>query len=192
MIRSSEAVFKETIRKFGRWLALPALAMASALPLLAITGTASVIVAIPTAASAQDEPRNIARGREVYRDKAQCHWCHGWDGRGSQSDMGFGPSLRESFLDLEGVIEVVTCGRIGKEMPAHDSKAYVDDRCYGVTRADIERPEDVPTPGLAILRASEIEMVAAFLIEWVIQKDVTFEYCVRYHGAEAQICQDLK
>jgi mono/diheme cytochrome c family protein len=193
MIRSSEAMFKETIKKLARWLALPALAMASALPLVAITGTASVIVAIPTAALAQDEPRNISRGREVFRDKAKCQWCHGWDGGGGNSDMGFGPSLRDSYLDLEGIIEVVSCGRIGAEMPAHDSKAYEDDRCYGLTREDFEDPETIPTLGLAMLRASEIEMVAAFLMEWVVQKGpVTYEYCVPYHGAEARICQDLK
>lgn len=187
MIRSGMGI----IRKMLHRLALPALAMAGLLPLVAVTGATALIAGMPTVAAAQEEPRNISRGREIFRDKAQCHWCHGWDGRGSQSDMGFGPSLRESFLDLEGVIEVVTCGRIGKEMPAHDQKAYEDDRCYGLTKADLN-PEEVPTPGLAILRTNEIEMVAAFLMEWVIQKELNLGYCVRYYGEDAAACEEFR
>ena len=179
------------MKKIFRILMIPAFALAGWVPLLAIAGAASVLVAAPTAAVAQDEPRNISRGREIFRDKAQCHWCHGWDGRGSQSDMGFGPSLRESFLDLEGLVEVITCGRIGKEMPAHDQRAWDQGRCYGITRADIPENE-VPTLGLANLRQSEIEMVAAFLIEWVVQKELNLEYCVRYYSPEAATCNEFR
>ena len=179
------------MKKILRFLMIPAFALAGSVPLLAFAGAASFLVAAPTAAVAQDEPRNITRGREIFRDKAQCHWCHGWDGRGSQSDMGFGPSLRESFLDTEGLVEVITCGRIGKEMPAHDQRAWDQGRCYGITRADI--PEaDVPTLGLANLRQSEIEMVAAFLVEWVVQKELNLDYCVRYYSAEAAACNEFR
>ena len=179
------------MKKILRILMIPAFTLAGSVPLLAIAGAASFLVAAPTAAVAQDEPRNITRGREIFRDKAQCHWCHGWDGRGSQSDMGFGPSLRESFLDLEGLVEVITCGRIGKEMPAHDQRAWDQGRCYGITRADIPENE-VPTLGLANLRQSEIEMVAAFLIEWVVQKELNLDYCVRYYNPEAAACEEFR
>lgn len=179
------------MKKILRILMIPAFALAGSVPLLAIAGAASFLVAAPTAAVAQDEPRSITRGREIFRDKAQCHWCHGWDGRGSQSDMGFGPSLRESFLDLEGLVEVITCGRIGKEMPAHDQRAWDQGRCYGITRADIPENE-VPTLGLANLRQSEIEMVAAFLIEWVVQKELNLDYCVRYYNPEAAACEEFR
>ncbi|MBT3396534.1 MAG: cytochrome c [Alphaproteobacteria bacterium] len=158
--------------------------------ILALAAGLLLTVAVPTIASAQDETRNITRGREVYRDKAQCHWCHGWDGRGAESHMGNGPSLRESFLDLAGLIEVIACGRIGSKMPAHDTKAYDDDRCYGITRADLDEKE-VPTPGLAMLRANEIEFVARFLVEQVVQFELTLDYCVRYYGEGASPCAEL-
>jgi len=179
------------MNKTLRILTISAFALSGSVPLLAIAGAASFLVGIPTVAVAQDEPREISRGREIFRDKAQCHWCHGWDGRGSQSDMGFGPSLRESFLDLEGLVEVITCGRIGKEMPAHDQRAWDQGRCYGVTRADIPENE-VPTLGLANLRENEIAMVAAFLIEWVVQKELTLEYCIKYYNAEAATCNEFR
>ena len=140
--------------------------------MLAVAGAFVLMVGVPSVASAQDEPRNITRGREVSRDKAQCHWCHGRDGRGAGND----PSLRESFLDLAGLIEVIACGRIRSKMPAHDTKAYDDDRCYGITRADLDEKE-VPTRGLAVLRANEIEL--------------NFEYCVLYYGEGASPCADL-
>ncbi len=187
MIRPVE----DKMKRFLRILTISAFALPGSVPVLAIAGAASFLVAIPTIAVAQDEPRNITRGREIFRDKAQCHWCHGWDGRGSQSDMGFGPSLRASYLDMEGLIETITCGRIGTEMPAHDQRAWDQGRCYSLTRADLPEHE-VPTMGLAILRQSEIEMVAAFLIEWVVQKELSLEYCVKYYNPEAVACDEFR
>ena len=76
-------------------------------------------------------------------------------------------------------------------MPAHDQRAYDDGRCYGITKADLT-PEETPTPGLANLRQSEIESVAAFLVEWVFQKELTLDYCVRFYSETAVICEEFK
>ena len=187
MVRPVEGKMK----KFLRILTISAFALSGSVPVLAIAGAASFLVAIPTIAIAQDEPRNVSRGREIYRDKAKCLWCHGWDGLGWIGEGIFGPSLRESSLDMEALVEVISCGRIGKEMPSYDKKAYDDDRCYGLVRADL-KPEEVPPFGLVSLRTNEIEMVAAFLIEWVIQKELTLEYCVRFYSETAAICAEFK
>jgi mono/diheme cytochrome c family protein len=187
MVRPVEGKMK----KFLRILTISAFALSGSVPVLAIAGAASFLVAIPTIAIAQDEPRNVSRGREIYRDKAKCLWCHGWDGLGWIGEGIFGPSLRESSLDMEALVEVISCGRIGKEMPAHDKKAYDDDRCYGLVRADLN-PKEVPPVWQVTLRTNEIEMVAAFLIEELIQKELTLEYCVRFYSETAATCAELK
>ena len=82
--------------------------------LLASAATvASAQPARPPAAAAPD----VAAGKRVF--DAQCAWCHGNDG-----DGGTGPNLHGRLAhatDLKSIVEIVTSGIAGTEMPSFRS-----------------------------------------------------------------------
>jgi len=80
-------------------------------------------------ATAQD----TSFGQRLYRDKADCQFCHGvnGDGHGDPRSPGKAPDLHQTQLDREQLIEVITCGRPGSEMPHFDKYAYEAKDCYG-------------------------------------------------------------
>jgi mono/diheme cytochrome c family protein len=79
------------------------------------------LVVLGSAARADD----VALGRRVYHDKAQCAYCHGWagDGAGDPQSSGAAANLRESPLTRAQLIEVIACGVPGKAMPRFDNAA---------------------------------------------------------------------
>jgi mono/diheme cytochrome c family protein len=76
------------------------------------------------AARAQD----VSFGQRLFRDKADCQFCHGidGDGRGDPRSPGRAANLHQTRLDREQLIEVIACGRPGTEMPQFDKYAYED------------------------------------------------------------------
>ena len=76
----------------------------------------------------------IEYGKEVYKNKGNCQFCHKWDASGDTGYGGIALSLRKSFLTREQFAEVVKCGRPLTGMPYHDQFAYNDKRCYGMSR----------------------------------------------------------
>ena len=120
-----------TMKKHGvarRWL-VPVAAVAA----VAWIGAAEAV--------AQPSDRNIAAGRRLYHQKADCQACHGWSGDGMKMDNQApdGANLRESGLGREQLVFVIKCGLPGREMPAFDGRAYTDDRCVGRTQRDLDR-----------------------------------------------------
>ena len=95
----------------------------------------AAVFSAATSAAADD----FAYGRRLYLDKAQCSYCHGWaaDGAGEPQSNGGAANLRQSFLNREQLIEVIMCGRPGTPMPHYDEAAYTDNRCYGMTEAEL-------------------------------------------------------
>jgi cytochrome c oxidase cbb3-type subunit 3 len=106
--------------------------------LLASSGVAAAAQpARPVAAASSD----LAAGKRVF--DAQCAWCHGNDG-----DGGTGPNLHGTLAhatDLKSIVEIVTGGIAGTEMPAFRSPlteqairqaaAYVQSLSRSVRRA---------------------------------------------------------
>ena len=160
-------------------------------PVAAIAGIAWIG---PGDASAQPSERNIASGRRLYHQKADCQSCHGWSGDGVKMDNQApdGANLRESRLDREQLAFVIKCGLPGREMPAFDRLAYTDDRCLGRTRRDLQRRgRRRPEPG-ATLQNREVERLVDFLLAKVVgQGEMNRERCIDFWGEEVSVCDTL-
>jgi mono/diheme cytochrome c family protein len=115
--------------------------------------------------------QNVSFGERLFRDKADCQFCHGidGDGRGDPRSPGRAANLRQTRLDREQLIEVIACGRPGTEMPHFDKFAYEDTDCYGLKGKDLgsaapRYPHSTP------LTRREIEAVADYIIATFVGK----------------------
>jgi cytochrome c oxidase cbb3-type subunit III len=78
---------------------------------------AAASVSAQTRPAAPAGASELAAGRKVF--DAQCAWCHGTDGTG-----GTGPNLQGKLThatDLKSIVEIITIGIPGTEMPAFRS-----------------------------------------------------------------------
>ena len=97
----------------------------------------SATYAQATAEAAPVDPARVEEGFAVWKGQ-DCIGCHGWAGNGERiGENPTGPSLRAMDYDADTLKEVILCGRPGTAMPSHDPRAYKDDRCYGMTKADL-------------------------------------------------------
>jgi mono/diheme cytochrome c family protein len=114
---------------------------------------------IATAASAQDAPR-VAAGEAAW-DKAACLQCHGSTGEGGPGgEFAAGPSLRKTRLDRAALVETISCGLPGTEMPAWLDGAYTQRPCYGF-------PPGPPPDGTTltpVLSADEVDALVDYLL----------------------------
>lgn len=156
---------------------------------IALRGILPVLLALSVAAAAHADERSVRRGYNVFKEKAQCEFCHNWDGGGQTSEYGgVAPSLRATQLDRDQIAEVVRCGRPGTNMPYHDQRAYTDDRCYGMTAEDIG--DQIPNRGAVTLQRPQIDQLADYVAEVVKNRGpVTFEECEAYFGGASSVCQ---
>ena len=141
-------------------------------------------------ASAQTD--TVAAGGRLYRGKGDCQACHGWagDGRKMNLQMPDGANLRESTLTREQLVFVIKCGLPGRQMPAYDRRAYVDDRCLGRTRRDLDRMGLQLFDPPATLQNREVERLADFLMARVIgQGPMDRQKCIDFWGEEAAVCR---
>src|SRR5262249_57408655 len=107
-----------------------------------------------------EDARLIEFGKGIFKEKANCQFCHKWDASGDTGYGGNALSLRKTALNPEQFVEVVRCGRPSTGMPYHDRLAYTDKRCYGVTREEVGK--DMPPMG-EFLSAREIDAVVRYL-----------------------------
>ena len=143
-----------------------------------------------TAPSPADE-RTIAFGREIFKVKATCQFCHKWDASGDQGYGGNALSLRKTQLTPPQMAEVIKCGRPHTAMPYHDRFAYTDKRCYGMTRADLG--DDMPTAGNEFLQPREIDAVVKYLFAKAVGRgESTYEECVEFWGSDTRECEPMK
>ena len=164
------------------WLRLSAVAGA--------LGCVAVCLPAGTVAGAQTD--TVAAGGRLYRGKGDCQACHGWagDGRKLDSQMPDGANLRASALDRDQLIFVIKCGLPGREMPAFDRRAYVDDRCLGRTHADLERLGLELFDPAATLQNREVERLVDFLQSKIVgQGPMDRQKCIDYWGEEVDVCR---
>jgi cytochrome c5 len=158
----------------------------------------SVMVLLPASGQAQaqaplsaEEARFIEFGKEIFKSKAVCQYCHKWDASGDQGYGGNALSLRATQLTPEQMTEVVKCGRPATGMPYHDRFAYTDKRCYGYAREQMGN--DMPPAGNDFLSAREVDAV----VKYLFAKDVgrgpaTYEDCVEFWGTDTRQCEPMK
>src|SRR5215468_7829969 len=111
----------------------------------------SVGMAPHTSALAQDAAR-LADGEAAW-DKAGCLQCHGSTGEGGAGgEFAAGPSLRKTRLDRASLVEAISCGLPGTQMPAWLDGAYIQRSCYGFPNG----PAPAGTDLSPVLSADEI------------------------------------
>jgi cytochrome c5 len=160
----------------------------------ALLSLAALVVAAPAFAQtpqSAEEARFIEFGKEIFKSKAVCQYCHKWDASGDQGYGGNALSLRTTQLTPEQMIEVVKCGRPATGMPYHDRFAYTDKRCYGYTREQMGN--DMPPAGNDFLSNREVDAVVKYLYAKDVGKGpATYQDCVDFWGADTKQCDPLK
>jgi mono/diheme cytochrome c family protein len=150
---------------------------------------AMMVAATATSAAAQD----YSHGRRLFLEKADCQYCHGWagDGAGGGQSPGGAANLRKSQLDRANLIIVIRCGIPGTAMPHFEEDAYTDQRCYGMTEAELGS-RTPPLPPSTTLPRRDIEVIADYLFAKVIGRGpVTREECFETLGERVRSCSDL-
>jgi mono/diheme cytochrome c family protein len=138
-----------------------------------------------------EDARLLAFGKDIFKTKATCQFCHKWDASGDQGYGGNALSLRKTKLTPEQVAETVKCGRPGTGMPFHDQFAYTDKRCYGVTREQLG--DNVPPEPNAFLNAREIDAVVKYLFATDVGRGAsTYDDCVAFWGMDTRQCEPMK
>lgn len=138
---------------------------------------------------------DIERGVTVFGSRGgNCVSCHGWDGNGlgkNPRSEGAAALLRESGLDAQGFVDIISCGIPGTPMPYHDAQAYKDDRC-GMVAADFEEGQ-MPHKGKSIKKEDILSLVAYIQTHIQGKPKATYEDCAFYFGASAEkSCAFLK
>jgi Cytochrome C oxidase, cbb3-type, subunit III len=108
--------------------------------------------------------QNVSLGQRLYRDKADCQFCHGpdGDGHGDPRSPGKAPNLHQTTLNREQLIEVIACGRPATEMPHFDKYAYEDRACYGLSAGELGK-DIPPDPHSTPLTKREIEALVDYI-----------------------------
>ena len=109
-------------------------------------------------------------GERIYFEKGQCNQCHGKAGNGVGDDpRENGANLRESALDKETMVMIISCGILGTNRPYFDKFSYTDDRCYGMTSDDAgaDKPQQ---PISTFLAKRDIDAVADYILEQFVGK----------------------
>jgi cytochrome c5 len=187
------AAFQPTTRRVLLEMKMKArntLVQSALLSLAALVVTAPAFAQNP-AAQAAEEARFIEFGKEIFKSKAVCQYCHKWDASGDQGYGGNALSLRVTQLTPEQMTEVVKCGRPATGMPYHDRFAYTDKRCYGYTREQMGN--DMPPAGNDFLSNREVDAVVKYLFAKDVGKGpATYQDCVDFWGSDTKQCDPLK
>ena len=144
----------------------------------------------------------IDLGISVYRPElGNCQLCHGWNGLGGnmfEDNAGNfhdpGPSLVDSKMTAEEMIEIISCGKLGTSiMPQYLEEAWKPEHpCAGKLAADVPETERAPL-WAAPLYVEEIEAVVLWIQTAYQGKVFSLEHCLLYFGApDARGCENLR
>lgn len=138
---------------------------------------------------------DVDRGHEVFNRIGVCLSCHGWNGDGmgkNPRSEGDAAKLRESQLDTQSFLDIISCGIPGTPMPYHNSQAYKKPEvCFGQVMADFEA-SDAPRKGKSIREPDLINLVAYIQTHIQGKGETTLAECQEYFGASAsKTCTNL-
>jgi mono/diheme cytochrome c family protein len=146
---------------------------------------------VAQSALSAEEARLIEFGKEIFKSKAVCQYCHKWDASGDQGYGGNALSLRATHLTPEQLTEVVKCGRPSTGMPYHDRFAYTGKRCFSHSREEMGK--DMPPAGNDFLSNREVEAVVKYLFAKAVGRGpATYEDCVDFWGKDTRQCDPMK
>jgi len=164
-------------------------------PTAAVATALALVLWAVASASAQSAPSAedahlIEFGKGIFKEKANCQFCHKWDATGDTGYGGIALSLRKTALNREQFTEVVKCGRPLTGMPYHDRLSYTDKRCYGMTREELGT--QAPPMG-EFLAPREIDAVVTYLFARAVGRGAsTYEECVDFWGKDTRQCEPMK
>jgi cytochrome c553 len=140
-------------------------------PRLSMPARPAIVLAALLLCSDLAAAQDTSFGQRLYRDKADCQFCHGvnGDGRGDPRSPGKAPDLHQTRLDREQLIEVIACGRPGSEMPHFDKYAYEAKDCYGLSAEELGK-NIPPDPHSTSLNKREISALADFILATFVGK----------------------
>ncbi len=184
-------VAKKTISEIQHMIGQSVRKLPAAFMMVALIGASAINPLHAQDTQSAEEQRVIAQGKDIFKTKATCQFCHKWDASGDQGYGGNALSLRATKLGPAQIAETVKCGRPGTGMPYHDPLAYTDKRCYGVTREQLGNA--MPPEPNAFLNDDEINAV----VKYLFAKDVgrgpsTYQDCVEFWGTETRQCDPMK
>jgi hypothetical protein len=157
-------------------------------PIAAIAVAVAATASAPSLAQDAQQSAMIRLGVQLWTESYPCRDCHGGmaDGIGDVPQEQ-GPNLRGTLLNEEQLAEIIRCGRPGTGMPYFDARAYVDDRCYGVTADQLG--DLVPPRGSPGVTQRSVDALVAFLFDAFIgDLDPSKEECAAIWGPEAALC----
>lgn len=139
--------------------------------------------------AASGQVADLAEGKRLFR--ADCAGCHKWHGNGGGGYGGAALSLRNTHLGRDQIIETVGCGRPGTGMPYHLRDAYDSNKCYGLTKADVQKM--MPQAAAAFLRPSEIAAITDYVLARVKGKgEPNYAQCIEFFGEGSRVCNTYK
>ncbi len=155
----------------------------------------------PAAARGQAAPdmATLEEGMRLYQGLNSCELCHLFNGSGFQHNMLFGPvpaggpSLVKSTMTRDGMIEMVSCGKLtaGSIMPKYRGDAWTRDRpCWGKLAADIPADE-MPLHGERLLSGRQIEAVVDYVRAAYQGTGMGRAWCMRYFPTSPKACDTL-
>ena len=116
-------------------------------------------------ASAFAQDAALFAAGEAAWDKAGCLQCHGSTGEGGAGgEFPAGPSLRKTRLDRAALIDAVSCGLPGTQMPGWLDGAYTQRSCYGFPPG----PAPDGTTLTPVLSANEVEALVDYLLAKIV------------------------
>jgi len=153
--------------------------------------SAAAVLVIATMEVSPAVADDTSYGQQVYR-KANCMGCHKWHGAGGGGYGGAALSLRATQLTREQMIEVVTCGRPGTNMPYHASDAYTAaNPCYGGMDKE-SLGHEAPPFAAQFLSARQIEGVVDYVLADVKGRgEPTKQECAAFWGAQSHECTSM-
>ena len=165
--------------------------LAVIIPIVLVLVVVATAPAWAQAPLSREDARIIEFGKEIYKTKANCQFCHKWDASGDQGYGGNALSLRATQLTPEQFAEVIQCGRPATGMPFFDQFAYTDKRCFDVTRADLG--DAMPPTAPESLQKREIDAVVKYLFAKAVGRGpATYEDCIDFWGKDTRQCEPMK